>query len=258
MTMELRDLFRDGKWYHCIRHDGLVSNGTYDIQRYLTHYHFDDDYSGRSVLDVGCADGFFSLLVKERGAGRVCGIDSNRYDGSVAIEASRFNADAFVQKYQDYVNDFARFKDVYERYGVTNSNKFILSARLKSLDVEYHTGTAYDLSPYGSFDVVMCNDLLEHLRDPITAIEQVFLATREKAIFSVSAALKRGWLGRDKPALLYKGDRSGGSFYSLSAAAVCAMCRAAGFREARVVSRFNMENRRDRSPSYHCVVHAYR
>lgn len=256
--MDLHDLFRHGKWYHCVRHEGLVSNGTYDIHRYLEHYHLDADYSGRSVLDVGCADGFFSLLTKERGAKRVCGIDSNKYDGSVAIDAARFNADKFVQKYQGYVEDFVRFKEVYQKYGLTSSNKLLLLARLKSLDVEYRTGTVYDLSPYGEYDVVLCNDLLEHLRDPISAIEQVFLATREKAVFSVSAAFKRTWLGRNKPLLLYKGDRSGGSFYSLSAAAVCAMCRAAGFGETRIVSRFKMENRRDGSASDHCVIHAYR
>jgi SAM-dependent methyltransferase len=256
--MDLNDLFREGKWYHCIRHEGLVSNGTYDIEKYLKHYGFDDDYSDRSVLDVGCADGFFSLLMKQRGAERVCGIDSNKYDGSVAIDAARFNSGRFAQKYQAYADDFVRFADVYEQYGLTNSNKLLLMARLKSLNVEYHTGTAYDLSAYGCFDVVLCNDLLEHLRDPITAIEQVYLATRNQAVFSVSAALEPTWLGRDRPMLLYKGDRSGGSFYSLSAAAVCAMCRAAGFRESRVVSRYKMENRRDRSPSYHCVIHAHR
>lgn len=256
--MELRDLFREGRWYHCIRHDGLVSNGTYDIARYLPHYQLDDDYSGRTVLDVGCADGFFSLLMKERGAGRVCGVDSNKYDGTVAIAAARFNAAAFEQKYQAYVEEFARFRDVYARYGLNTPNKLLLMSRVKSLDVEFHTGTAYDLTPYGSFDVVLCNDLLEHLRDPITAIEQVCLATRHKAIFSVSAALTRPRFGREKPLLLFKGDGSGGSFFSLSATAVSGMCRAAGFREARVVSRFDMESRRDGSRSHHCVIHAYR
>jgi SAM-dependent methyltransferase len=256
--MELSDLFREGRWYHCIRHEGLLSNGIYDIDRYLPHYHLDDDYSGKSVLDVGCADGYFSLLLKSRGASRVCAIDSNKYDGSIAIDAARFNAKAYVQKYQGYVDEFTRFGDLYERYGLTTPNKLLLMARLKSLDIEFHTGTAYDLSPYGSFDVVLCNDLLEHLRDPITAIEQVFLATRDMAIFSVSAALKPGLFDRDRPILLFSGDRSGGSFYSLSAAAVSAMCRAAGFRESRVISRFDMENRRDGTPSHHCVIHAYR
>jgi len=255
--MDLRELFQDGKWYHCIRHDGLVSNGTFDIEPYLKHYHFDEDYSTRTVLDVGCADGFFSLLMKERGARRVCAIDSNKYDGSVAIDAALFNSEKFVQKYQSYVDDFVRFKEIYERYGLTTPNKLLLTARLKSLDIEYHTGTAYDLKPYGVFDVVLCNDLLEHLRDPITAIEQVFLATRHKAVFSVSAALKPSWFNRGKPVLVYKGHRSGGSFYSLSADAVRAMCRAAGFRDTRIVSRFKMKSRRDRSATYNCVIHAY-
>src|SRR5437660_5830246 len=36
------------------------------------------DMSGKSVLDVGCNAGFYSLEMKRRGAGRVLAIDSQR------------------------------------------------------------------------------------------------------------------------------------------------------------------------------------
>jgi hypothetical protein len=129
-------------------------------------------------------------------------------------------------------------------------------ARLRGVDIEYRHGSIYNLAEHGVFDVVLCNDLLEHLRDPITAIEQARAATRLKAIFSVSSVLTSVWGFDRRPLLSYKGGESAGSSYHLSEAAVREMCAAAGFTSTQVVSRFQMTScRGDRSP--HIVIHAY-
>jgi 2-polyprenyl-3-methyl-5-hydroxy-6-metoxy-1,4-benzoquinol methylase len=253
---DLRELFVNGKWYHCFRYDGMLSDGVYDIERYIPYYEFKKSFVGKTVLDVGCSDGYFSLWMKEHGAARVCAVDSNKYDGSLAVEASSSNVKNYEQKYSQYVNDFMEFRSVYERFGLSNANKLLLMAKLKTLDVEFQNGNAYNLAPYGEFDFVMCNDLLEHLRDPITAIEQLFFATKETCIIAVSSAMKTNWLNRQKPLLTYQGHISGGSFYSLSEAGVIAMCQAAGFKDVRVVSRFEMENRMHRVKNPHFVIHA--
>ena len=78
---------------------------------------------------------------------------------------------AHQEKYVQYANDYAAFRPLYEKYGLTNSNKLLLMIKLTGLDVEFRNGSIYDLTPFSGFDLVMCNDLLEHLRDPITAIE---------------------------------------------------------------------------------------
>jgi 2-polyprenyl-3-methyl-5-hydroxy-6-metoxy-1,4-benzoquinol methylase len=157
-----------------------------------------------------------------------------------------------------YTDDYVKFQRVYEQFGLKNSNKFLLMAKLTGLDVEFSNGSIYDLSPQGGFDVVMCNDLLEHLRDPITAIEQLYFATREKCIITVSSAMKAGWFNRKKPLALYQGHISGGSFFSLSEGVVKAMCASAGFRKIEIVSRFEMFNKRHDVPNSHFVVHAYK
>jgi 2-polyprenyl-3-methyl-5-hydroxy-6-metoxy-1,4-benzoquinol methylase len=256
--MELRSLFEDGIWYHCIRHNDLVSNGVYDIEKYLKYYGFDENYHGQTVLDVGCADGYFSLLMKERGADRVAAIDSNKFDGTVAIQPANFNKEVYSHKYMKYVDEFKHFKEIYEKYGLTNSNKLLLLAKLKGLQIEYHTGSVYDLSSYGTFDVVLCNDLLEHLRDPISAIEQVFFATRRKAIIAVSSVLKLNFFLQSAPLMQFQGHISGGSFYSISENALSSMCKAMGFSRVEIVSGFNMKNKIRNSPSYHVVAHAYK
>jgi tRNA (mo5U34)-methyltransferase len=50
--------------------------------------HLPDDLTGKSVLDIGCNAGFYSLEMKRRGAARVLGIDHDeRY-----LEQARFAA----------------------------------------------------------------------------------------------------------------------------------------------------------------------
>ncbi|MFN8400370.1 MAG: methyltransferase domain-containing protein [Anaerolineales bacterium] len=255
---DLKPLFEQGKWYHCFRHQGLVSNGTYNIENYISYYGFEQGYEGKSVLDVGSSDGYFSIWMKEHGATRVCAVDSNKYDGSLAIQASNFNVKNYEDKYAQYVDDYTKFQQVYEKLGLINSNKLLLMAKLKSLEIEFQTGTIYDLEPYGEFDIVMCNDLLEHLRDPITAIEQLYFVTREKCIITVSSAMKTNWFNRHQALLTYQGHMSGGSFYSLSEGSAMAMCKAAGFKDVRVVSRFDMENLMHHVANPHFVLHAYK
>ena len=255
---DLKELFENGRWYHCFRHEGMTSNGTYDIEQYISHYKFENNYQGRTILDVGCSDGYFSIWMKEHGAQRVCGVDSNKYDGSLAFVPSNAFKEVHEEKYRKYADDIVRFGPTYKEFGLENSNKLILMAKLKGLEIDYRHGTIYDLSPYGEFDLVMCNDLLEHLRDPITAIEQLYFATREKCIITVSSAMKANWLTRNKVVLTYQGHISGGSFYRLSETAAKAMCKAAGFKKAEVVDRFDMLNRVHGVKNSHFVTHAYK
>ncbi len=254
----LQELFEKGRWYHCFQYEGLISNGTYNIAEHIQYYKFDNDYAGKTVLDVGCSDGYFSVWMKTHGAARVLGVDSNKYDGSLAFSPSNAYKHLHEEKYALYADDHSAFKPVYDQYGLKNSNKLLLMDKLLGLGIEFQNGSVYDLSSVGEFDVVMCNDLLEHLRDPITAIEQLFFATREKCIITVSSAMKTGWLNRNKPLARYQGHISGGSFFSLSEGAVKAMCQSAGFKKVEIASRFDMKNRRHSEMNRHFVVHAYK
>ena len=196
--------------------------------------------------------------MKKHGARRVLGVDSNKYDGSLAFSPSNAHKHLHEEKYTQYADDYSLFKPVYDQYGLRNSNKLLLMDKLLGLGVEFQSGSVYDLSSYGEFDVVMCNDLLEHLRDPITAIEQLFFATHVKCIITVSSAMKTSRFDRTKPLALYQGHISGGSFFSLSEEAVKAMCQSAGFKKVEVVSRFDMKNRRHGEMNRHFVVHAHK
>lgn len=92
------------------------------------------DLSGKSVLDIGCNAGFYSLELKRRGAARVLGIDTEEL----------------------YLNQARIARDEL------------------GLEIEYQHGSAYDvLSIPGQFDIVLFMGLFYHLRYPLYALDRV-------------------------------------------------------------------------------------
>src|SRR4051794_34930782 len=83
-----------GPWFHNIELDGVWTAPNHFLGDYpavkwknfagaIPH-----DLSGRSVLDIGCNGGFYSIEMKRRGANRVLGID---FDDAY-LEQARFAA----------------------------------------------------------------------------------------------------------------------------------------------------------------------
>ena len=93
-----------------------------------------DDLSGRSVLDIGCNGGFYTVEMKRRGAARVVGIDVD----------------------DDYLAQ-ARF-----------------AASVEGLDIEFRQMSVYDVGALGeTFDLVIFCGVLYHLRHPLLALELI-------------------------------------------------------------------------------------
>lgn len=93
------------------------------------------DLQGRSVLDIGCNAGFYSIAMKKRGAGRVVGIDTD----------DRYLAQARL---------------VAKTLGMT--------------DIEYRKLSVYDVALLGErFDLVMFMGVFYHLRHPLLALDLV-------------------------------------------------------------------------------------
>ncbi len=103
------------------------------------------DLTGKSVLDIGCNAGFYSLEMKRRGAARVLGID--------------FDADYLAQ---------ARF-----------------AAEIEGLDIEFREMSVYDVASLRErFDVVFFIGVLYHLRHPLLALDLVHEhVTRDLMVF---------------------------------------------------------------------------
>src|SRR5512140_2120911 len=100
---------------------------------------------GKTVLDVGCNAGFFSLEMKRRGAARVVGIDSD----------DRYLAQAR------------------------------LASEVSGLELELHKLSVYDVASLGErFDLVLFMGVLYHLRHPLLALDLLHAyAVRETLVF---------------------------------------------------------------------------
>lgn len=93
------------------------------------------DLTGKSVLDIGCNAGFYSMEMKKRGASRVVGIDSDE----------RYLAQA-------------RF--VAETLGFDG--------------IEFRRASVYDVGALGErFDLVIFMGVLYHLRHPLLALDLI-------------------------------------------------------------------------------------
>jgi tRNA (mo5U34)-methyltransferase len=93
------------------------------------------DLAGKSVLDIGCNAGFYSVEMKRRGAARVVGIDSD-----------------------DRYLDQAR----------------LASGVLGFDDIEFRKLSVYDVAALGErFDLVIFMGVLYHLRHPLLALDLI-------------------------------------------------------------------------------------
>jgi tRNA (mo5U34)-methyltransferase len=139
-TEEIRERVEAlGPWFHNLDLKGVRTAPTHFLGDYpaVKWHRFADaipDLEGRSVLDVGCNGGFYSIEMKRRGATRVLGIDSDA----------------------DYVAQ-ARF-----------------AAEVSELDIEFRQLSVYEVESIGEkFDIVLFMGVLYHLRYPLLALDLI-------------------------------------------------------------------------------------
>jgi tRNA (mo5U34)-methyltransferase len=128
-----------GAWFHNIDLHGVQTAPDHFLGDYpsIKWRHFAHaipaDLTGKSVLDVGCNAGFYSIEMKKRGAERVVAIDSD----DTYLAQGRFAAE---------VSGFP--------------------------DIEFRNLSVYDFGQLGEqFDVVIFMGVLYHLRHPLLALD---------------------------------------------------------------------------------------
>ena len=132
-----RRIAEEPYWFHRLTlPGGLVTPGWSDPRvDKLPHFGLPDNMDGMRVLDIGCAEGFFSFEAERRGASEVIGIE---------------NYPAMARKFE------------------------ICRAALDS-HARAHLTSVYDLDPktLGTFDLVMFFGVLYHLRHPLLALQKI-------------------------------------------------------------------------------------
>jgi tRNA (mo5U34)-methyltransferase len=197
------------RWFHSIDLGrGVVTKGVDATQRErLSRLQLPVDLSGRSVLDIGAWDGFFSFEAERRGAKRVVAADYYSWHGQGWGTGQ----------------GKAGFELAREALG----------SRVEDVDVD-----VMDLSPerVGTFDVVLFLGVLYHLPNPLLALERVASVTGDLLILETVVDM----VGFERPALaFYPGRELNGdptNWWGPNGPAVHGMLHSVGFAEVETMT----------------------
>ena len=190
------------RWYHTIDlGQGVVTRGIDNTPERLSRVQLPERLSGRSVLDIGAWDGFFSFETERRGAARVVATDYYSWhglgwgtgQGKAGFELARA----------------------------------ALGSRVEDVDLD-----VMDLSPdtVGTFDIVLFLGVLYHLPNPLLALERVASVTDDLLIIETVVDM----VGFNRPVVaFYPGRERNGdptNWWGPNPAAVEGMLRSVGFK----------------------------
>lgn len=212
-----REIARVPRWRHRITlPGGIVTPGTQDTLTAGVYFGIPDDLTGKSVLDIGCSDGYFSFECERRGAAHVLAIED--------------------------------FSSVF----VDAPIGFNVAHRLLGSQVEFRQMDLFDLDPrvVGAFDLVLFLGVLYHLRHPLLALERIASVCRGQLIIETLIApeprrlerLVAGRFGRRSARYMkfYEGDevnRDPTNWWPPSPAGMLAMLRSCGFCDVQMLLR---------------------
>jgi tRNA (mo5U34)-methyltransferase len=219
---ELRSEVSRIRWYHQIDFgNGLTSPGVDNTPLRLARLDLPRTLSGKTVLDVGAWDGFFSFEAERRGAARVLATDSYSWSGD----------------------------------GWATKAGFELARRALGSRVEDRQIDILDLSPaeMGSFDVVLCLGVLYHMRHPLLALERLASVTKELLVLETVVDM----VGTRVPAMaFYPGTELNDdptNWWGPNVPAVTGMLQSVGFSTVRVVSKMPSAPYRSARALWHAV-----
>lgn len=196
------------RWYHRIDlGQGVVTQGVDNSPERLARIRLPSNLSGRSVLDIGAWDGFFSFEAEHRQASRVVATDHYAWHGTgwgtgqgkAGFELARA----------------------------------ALDSRVEDLDLD-----VMDLSPerVGSFDVVLFLGVLYHLPHPLLALERVASVTNGLLILETVVDM----VGLGRPAAAFYPGRELNddptNWWGPNHAAVQGMLQSVGFARVEVIT----------------------
>lgn len=157
---EIRTRISHVSWFHTIElGSGVVTPGDDDSPAKLQRLRIPEDLSGKTFLDIGAWDGFFSFEAERRGASRVMALDSYVWDGMVPGKSK----EGFL------------------------TARSILDSRVEDLHMD-----ALDISPerIGIWDVVLLAGVLYHVKHPWLLLEKAASVTRQLLIVETFTDLR--------------------------------------------------------------------
>jgi tRNA (mo5U34)-methyltransferase len=201
------------RWFHRIElAPGFVTPGGDASQQRLSRMRWPESFAGKTVLDVGAWDGYYSFEAERRGATDVLATDSFSWNGAGWADRRGF--------------------DLAHR---------ALGSKVRALEVDPMDLSAQAVG--GTYDVVFFFGVLYHLRHPLWVLQRLASVTRELLILETEVDnLLVPW-----PSLAFYPERELNddptNWFGPNAKAVEGMLRAVGFREIECVWRSSFPRR---------------
>jgi tRNA (mo5U34)-methyltransferase len=241
-------------WWHSIDlGDGVITpglkfGGGIEVMRQdAARVGLPADLTGRSVLDIGAYDGFYSFEAERRGAARVVALDHFVWLNDVAHGRV------------DYGLQYLRDGRVGPGTPTPGKRPFDVAHELLGSRVESVVGDfmSYPLEQLGVFDVVLYLGVLYHMEEPLRALRRVFEVTREVAIIESEfvALLEHESIAQFFPGAELNNDPT--NWWVPNIRALVGLAQAAGFGRVELVAR---EPEAGAPPGQHgrATIHAWR
>jgi tRNA (mo5U34)-methyltransferase len=220
-------------WWHSIDFGDGVSTSGYKTPERLASEVAQmrlPDLRGKTVLDIGAWDGFFSFEAERRGAARVVALD-------------HFVWCLHTPKQHQYVErcrrqgilprPYEEVPEIWDPVGLPGKSGFDIAHEVLDSRVESVVGDFMetDLDGLGTFDAVFFLGVLYHMKHPLLALERLARLTDGVAIIETEAVEVPGFQDR---ALceFFESDELAGDFtnwWAPNPLALAKLCRAAGF-----------------------------
>jgi tRNA (mo5U34)-methyltransferase len=195
-------------WFHKIEiFPGYYSPGWNDpTQEKLPYFGLPNDLTGMRVLDIGCAEGFFSFEAERRGAREVIAIDS--------------------------------FPDSVRRFNIVKA--------ARQSNATAYLMNVYDLEPkrLGTFDLVLFYGVFYHLKHPQYALERIRSVCTGDLLFQTHIYEEPAVKGTPWARFYPHGYMSGANedswdpsvFWLFNSACCAAMLDHVGFTDLKIIS----------------------
>jgi tRNA (mo5U34)-methyltransferase len=190
--------------------------------------------AGKSVLDIGAWDGYFSFAAERLGASRVVALDY--YVWSLDIpEQQRYLEECRGRGVAP--RPYHEVQAVWKPDSRPGKKGFDLAHEALGSNVESVVAdfAAVDTEQLGTFDVVLFLGVLYHLEDPLGALRRLARLTRQVAIIESEVVIAPPF-DRHSVVEFYPSDELAGdptNWWTPTLPALIGMCRAAGFADVR-------------------------
>ncbi|MFL5906650.1 MAG: class I SAM-dependent methyltransferase [Solirubrobacterales bacterium] len=208
------------RWYHTIEvAPEVVTPGLVDLRRIAPKL-LPADLSGTRALDCGTFDGFWAFELERRGA-EVAAIDVEKLELAEWPPLRRPQLERKIAP-----------------MNVALGQGFRIAAGLLGSNVRRYECNIYDLSPGavgGEVDLAFCGALLQHLRDPVRALERILTTMRPggQLIACEQISLLDTLRAPRTPVARFSAVRTNFSWWIPNYAALWSWLVAAGFQDVR-------------------------